>query len=57
MAFKEERQQLMNKIDKLAREISLKDKTLFAAQQKVETLEYKMKKQGSRMEELSEESA
>jgi hypothetical protein len=34
----------MNKIDKLAREISLKDKTLFAAQQKVETLEYKMKK-------------
>jgi len=34
----------MNKIDKLAREISLKDKTLFAAQQKVETLEYKKKK-------------
>ena len=47
----------MNKIDKIAREISLKDKTLFAAQQKVETLEYKMKKQHSKMEEMQEENA
>jgi archaellum component FlaC len=46
----------MNKIDKISREINLKDKTLFAAQQKVETLEYKIKKYVTKIEELTLES-
>ena len=46
-SFKEERQQLMNKIDQLAREISLKDKAMFASQQRIETLEYKMNKKAT----------
>ena len=46
-SFKDERQQLMNKIDQMSREISLKDKTMFACQQKIETLEYKMNKKAT----------
>lgn len=43
--FTEERTQLLSKIEQLTKELSVKDKTIFTVNQKVESMEYTQKKE------------